>query len=56
MFFAFGPYLFKSLVILDFILLLYLIAFSYPSKLISVAFPFFLSLPVFLPAVFDVPL
>ena len=32
---------------------LYLIAFSYPSKLISVALPFFLSLPVFLPAVFD---
>ena len=37
MFFVFGPYLFRSLVILNLILLLYLIAFSYPSKLISVA-------------------
>ena len=52
----FELYLFKSLIILDLILSAYLIAFWYPSKLIKVALPFFLSLPVILPAMAVEPL
>jgi len=48
--------LFKSLIILNLILALYLIAFRYPSKLIKVALPFFLSLPVIFPAILEDPL
>ena len=52
----FEPYCFKSLIILDLILLPYLIAFLYPSKLIKVAFPFFYLYQFFYPAIFELPL
>ncbi len=47
----FELYLFRSLIILNFILSLYLITFWYPSKLIKVALPFFSSFLVIFPEI-----
>ena len=50
------PYFFSLFCIFKIKLLAYLIVFFYPSKLIRVALPFFLSFLVFFPALNGLPL